>query len=138
MGEAIRKIRRRAIHQKLDAENIEIRAQLSGLTTVLGRMHEVMLRFSLGANWACNTHVRSDWDWLRKKPKDVVPEYVWLGAGNPEKAANDIMVECFGKDYKERAREAFKAARMEQKDEEDHAQDLVGGTSFADSIRRGE
>ncbi len=139
MGEAIRKMRRRAVHQRLDAENIELRARLSGLTTVLGKMHGVMLRFSLGAaNWACNTHVRSGWNWLQRKPKDVVPEYVWIGAGNPEKAAHEVMVECFGKDYRDRARAAFAAAKKEQKDEEDRAQALLGSTPAPNPISRGE
>ena len=106
MGEALRQLRRKGRHQRLDEENIELRAQLSGLTTVLGKIHGVMLRFSLGANWVCRIKTRrSGWFW--QKRVESIPEYIWLGAGNPEKAADDTMGQCFGKDYKERARVTF-------------------------------
>ena len=143
MEEAIKKIRRKAIHQRLDAENIELRAQLSGLTTVLGKMHGVILWFALGSNWTARFK-RSHWfwksQWFWEKSLEVAPEYIWVGAGNPEKAADNVMVECFGKDYRERARAAFVAILKEQEanGEKIDGLSLPGSTSAALTPEWGE
>ncbi len=136
MGEALRQIRRKKRHQRLDEENIELRAQLSGLTTVLGKMHGVMLRFSLGANWVSRITIKAHWFW--QKPLETAPEYVWVGAGNPEKAAQDTMAACFGKDYRERALAAAMEARKAQEEKDASVNSLVKRASLADSVRRGK
>ena len=135
MGEALRQIRRKKRHQRLDEENIELRAQLSGLTTVLGKMHGVILRFSLGVNWAQQGYRRL-WPWRKKS--DMVPVYTWVGAGNPEKAAQDTMVACFGKDFKERAAEALAEVRKAQEEKDASTNPFFKDASFADSVRRGK
>ena len=140
MGKALRQLRRKGKHQRLDEENILLKQQLEGMQKALGNLHATMLRFSLGGNWACITHVRSDWNWLRKKPKDPVPEYVWMGAGNPEKAAHDTMIACFGKEYKERARAAFMEAKkaQEEKDAEVSMHNFPGDSNASNGIGGGE
>ncbi|KKL85560.1 hypothetical protein LCGC14_1953550, partial [marine sediment metagenome] len=111
MGKSLRQVRRKMNHQRSDEENILLREQLGGMQKALGNLHATMFRFAVGSNWVARLK-RSHWFW--KKSFEAAPLYIWVGAGNPEKAAHDIMVESFGKDYGERARAAFAAAQKEQ------------------------
>ena len=137
MGQALRMMKRKGLHRKLDAENIELRKQLASMQYAASQLHVTMLRFALGSNWVARLK-RSYWFW--KKSFEVAPEYIWVGAGNPEKAAHDTMVECFGKDYKERARVAFVAARKEQEahDQKIDVSSLPGGTAASNAAGGGE
>ncbi len=118
MGEALRQIRRKKRHQRLDEENILLREQLEGMQKTLGILHASMFRFAVGGNWACRIKTRKGWFWKKKIEPLTWPEYLWLGAGNPEKAAQDTMVACFGKYYKERAQEAFAEMKKRQVNED--------------------
>ena len=116
MGEALKKARRKSLHKRLDAENILLREQLGGMQKGLGNLHATMFRFAVGSNWVARFK-RSHWFW--KKSFEAAPEYIWVGAGNPEKAAHDTMVACFGKDFKERAASALDVARKEQEEKDE-------------------
>ena len=122
MGKSLRQVRRKMNHQRSDEENILLREQLRGMQKALGILHGSMLRFALGSNWVCHiktlrfSWLRSGWFW--QKPTESIPEYIWVGAGNPEKAAQDTMVACFGKDYKERAQAIFAEMKKRQVNED--------------------
>ena len=141
MGEALRKMRRKGKHQNLEAENIELRKALENAHSAVGQLHMTMLRFALGSNWVARLK-RSHWfwksQWFWEKELERAPEYIWVGAGNPEKAAHDVMVACFGKDYQAQAAAALAAVKKQQEEKDASVNSLVGGTSLADSVRRGE
>ena len=115
MGEALRKMRRKGLHKNLEAENIELRKAFDGMRSVVGQLHMTMLRFAVGSNWVCRIKTRrSGWFWQRRV--ESIPEYIWLGAGNPEKAAHDVMEACFSKNYQEQARAVIAAMRKKQEE----------------------
>ena len=135
MGKALREMRRKRTHQRLDEENIQLRNQLGGIQTALRNLHATMLRFAVGGNWAQQGYRRL-WPWRKKS--DMVPVYTWVGAGNPEKAADDVMVECFGWKYKERAQAAFMEARKAQEEKDANPESLVRNHASPHHDGRGE
>ena len=122
MGEALRKERRKGFHKRLDAENIELRKQMMEMQSVVTRLLVAMLRFAMGSNWTRRV-LEKGYCWPWNKPQERAPEYIWVGAGNPEKAAHDIMEECFGKGYRGQAERMLKASianrEREMKEEAD-------------------
>ena len=140
MGDALKRLRKKGLHKSLEAENIELRKALGSMQSAVGQLHMTMLRFAQGYNWVCRIKtLRSGWFWQRRV--ESIPEYIWLAAGNPEKAAHDVMVDCFGKDYQVQAAAALAAVRKKQ-EEKDNAEapknGPPGGTPVPNDAGGGE